>query len=162
MEKMFYDVKKLFGDDVFYLSDKTEVKSLEEGAVQYGGATRIGNKIYSNINEKTTFKTEENNTIGLIIPSTIDVNTVVDNKKYVEKIENTLKDFGKITTNIKSEGSWYSDTEGVIVEENNIILFNSNGNIFDMQLVKYLAEEIKTDMKQEAVTIILNDGIAII
>ena len=30
-----------------------------------------------------------------------------------------------------------------------------------MQLIKYLAEEIKTDMKQEAVTIVLNDGIAI-
>lgn len=159
---MKYDVKKLFGENVFYLANRIEVKSLEAGAKKFGGATKIGEKIYSNINEKTTFETEKENIIGLIIPSTINTNISINNKKYVDKIENTLKDFGKITTNIKSEGSWYSDTEGTVIEENNIILFNSNGNIFDMQLIKYLAEEIKTDMKQEAVTIVLNDGIAIV
>ena len=61
-----------------------------------------------------------------------------------------------------SRGSWYSDTEGVVVEENTIVTFESNGNPFDMQLLKYLAEKLKTDMKQEAITIILNDGIAIV
>lgn len=162
MCKYSYDVKSIFGESVFYLANRVEVGSLEEGAKMYGGATRIGNKIYSNIEEAENLELNEENTVGILVPTTIDVNTKINNKKYVDKIENTLKDFGKLITNIKSEGSWYSDVEGTVIEENNMILFNSNGNIFDLKLLSYLAEELKEDMKQEAVTVILNEGIAII
>ena len=159
---MKYNVKKLFGENVFYLANRIEVESLEAGAVQYGGATLINGKIYSNIEESEELNLNMKNTVGILVPSTIDVNTIVDNKKYVENVENTLKDFGKAISKFDSRGSWYSDTEGVVVEENTIVTFESNGNPFDLQLLRYLAEKLKSDMKQEAITIILNDGIAIV
>ena len=159
---MKYNVKKLFGENVFYLANRVEVESLEAGAVQYGGATLINGKIYSNVEESEELNLNMKNTVGILVPSTIDVNTTVDNKKYVEDVENTIKDFGKAISKFDSKGSWYSDTEGVVVEENTIVTFESNGNPFDLQLLRYLAEKLKSDMKQEAITIILNDGIAIV
>ena len=159
---MKYNVKNLFGENVFYLANRVEVESLEAGAIKYGGATALNGKIYSNIEESEELNLNMKNTVGILVPSTIDVNTIVDNKKYVENVENTLKDFGKAISKFDSRGSWYSDTEGVVVEENTIVTFESNGNPFDLQLLKYLAEKLKTDMKQEAITIILNDGIAIV
>ena len=159
---MKYNVKKLFGENVFYLANRIEVESLEAGAVQYGGATLINGKIYSNVEESEELNLNMKNTVGILVPTTIEVNTTIDNKKYVEDVENTIKDFGKAISKFDSRGSWYSDTEGVVVEENTIVTFESNGNPFDMQLLKYLAEKLKSDMKQEAITIILNDGIAIV
>ena len=159
---MEYNVKKLFGENTFYLANRIQVESLEDGAVQYGGATLINGKIYSNINESEELNLNMKNTVGILVPTTIEVNTIIDNKKYVEDVENTIKDFGKVISKFDSKGSWYSDTEGVVVEENTIVTFESNGNPFDLQLLKYLAEKLKSDMKQEAITIILNDGIAIV
>lgn len=159
---MEYNVKKLFGENTFYLANRIQVESLEDGAVQYGGATLIDGKIYSNIEESEKLKLNMKNTVGILVPTTIDVNVKVDNKKYVEEVENTIKDFGKTINKFDSKGSWYSDTEGVVVEENTIVTFESNGNPFDLKLLKYLAEKLKIDMNQEAITIILNDGIAII
>ena len=46
---MKYNVKKLFGENVFYLANRVEVESLEAGAIKYGGATALNGKIYSNI-----------------------------------------------------------------------------------------------------------------
>ena len=159
---MEYNVKKLFGENTFYLANRIQVESLEDGAVQYGGATLIDGKIYSNIEESEELKLNMKNTVGILVPTTININTKINNKKYVEDVENTIKDFGKNISKFDSKGSWYSDTEGVVVEENTIVTFESNGNPFDMQLLKYLAKKLKYDMKQEAITIILNDGIAII
>lgn len=159
---MEYNVKKLFGENTFYLANRIQVESLEDGAVQYGGATLIDGKIYSNVEESEELKLNMKNTVGILVPTTININTKINNKKYVEEVENTIKDFGKTINKFDSKGSWYSDIEGVVVEENTIVTFESNGNPFDMQLLKYLAEKLKTDMKQEAITIILNDGIAII
>ena len=159
---MKYNVKKLFGENVFYLANRVEVESLEAGAIKYGGATALNGKIYSNIEESEELNLNAKNTVGILVPTTIEVNTTIDNKKYVEDVENTIKDFGKAISKFDSRGSWYSDTEGVVVEENTIVTFESNGNPFDLQLLKYLAEKLKSDMKQEAITIILNDGIAIV
>ena len=44
-----------------------------------------GNKIYSNINESEELKTNDDNIFGILVPTTINVNTTVDNKKYVKE-----------------------------------------------------------------------------
>ena len=97
---MKYNVKKLFGENVFYLANRVEVESLEAGAIEYGGATLINGKIYSNIEESEELNLNMENTIGILVPSTVEVNTTVDNKKYVEEVENTIKDFGETSTQI--------------------------------------------------------------
>ena len=53
---MKYNVKKLFGENVFYLANRVEVESLEAGAIEYGGATALNGKIYSNIEESEELK----------------------------------------------------------------------------------------------------------
>ncbi len=71
---MKYDVKKLFGENTFYLAIRIQVESLEDGAIEYGGATLIDGKIYSNVEESEELKLNMKNTVGILVPSTIDIN----------------------------------------------------------------------------------------
>ena len=99
MKKM--NMEKIFGG--FCLSERKFVESLEKGAREFGGATKIDNEIFSNYNENPMFDIfEENdpmfttNLVGLIVPGTIDVDSQIDNTEFgthmrifIHKIFNT-------------------------------------------------------------------------
>ena len=161
------NVQKIFGG--FSLSERKFVESLEEGARLYGGATKIDNEIFSNYNEATEFDIfDENDTIfttnlvGLIVPGTIDVDSQIDNTEFVEYVINRLENVGKTDIlNYDVEGSWVMENGDVVIESNNMILFDSKCDEFDMNLLKELAEFVKTSMNQEAVSILINDGLVI-
>ena len=62
--KNTYNVKKIFGENTFYLNDRVEVKNLSEGAKLYGGATEINNEYekameQARINETRKAKTKK-------------------------------------------------------------------------------------------------------
>ena len=161
------NVQKIFGG--FSLSERKFVESLEEGARLYGGATKIDNEIFSNYNEATEFDIfDENDTIfttnlvGLIVPGTVDVDSQIDNTEFVEYVINRLENVGKTDIlNYDVEGSWVMENGDVVIESNNMILFDSKCDEFDMNLLKELAEFVKTSMNQEAVSILINDGLII-
>ena len=161
------NVQKIFGG--FSLSERKFVESLEEGARLYGGATKIDNEIFSNYNEATEFDIfDENDTIfttnlvGLIVPGTVDVDSQIDNTEFVEYVINRLENVGKTDIlNYDVEGSWVMENGEVVIESNNMILFDSKCDEFDMNLLKELAEFVKTSMNQEAVSILINDGLII-
>ena len=106
----------------FFLSSRTEVNSLE-AAKEYGGVTKFNGRFYSNY-EKDDNITLKNgiNKLSVIVPSTINADTHIDNKEYVEKYLILLAEkYNNIETE-KSVGSWYSDDlNKVIIEENCII-----------------------------------------
>ena len=98
---------KKFKQISFFLANRKEVNSLEEGARLYGGATLLEGKIYSNYEDGNFIKLlEEKNSISIVIPSTLDADIEIDNSEYVAKYLGILnKEYEKITVN-NSVGSW--------------------------------------------------------
>ena len=70
----------------FFLSGRKKVKSLKAGALQYGGATKYKNGIYSNIPESDYINiNDKNNEISIFIPSTCDIDKQVNNNDIMLK-----------------------------------------------------------------------------
>lgn len=156
---------KKFKQISFFLANRREVNSLEEGAKLYGGATLLEGKFYSNYEDGNFIKLlEGKNSISIIIPSTLDADVKIDNSEYVAKYLKILnKEYEKIIVN-NSMGSWYSDDlNKVIIEKNTIITINSkNLNAEDVNSMLNLAILIREDMKQEAVSVLVNDSLCIV
>ncbi len=155
-----------FGFD-FFLSRGKKVKSLEDGAKKYGGATKFDNFIISNYegSEYVDIK-EDNNEISVFVPSTINTNEKTDSKieteksmQYLERFYN-LEDMRYYTT----KGSWYSeDLQSVVIEDITIITLKIEKiTEKDVKIFKRLASRIKRNMKQEGVTISINEAMAIV
>ena len=156
---------KNFNQINFFLANKREVNSLEEGAKLYGGATLLNNKIYSNYEGDEYIKIlEKNNSISIIIPSTLDADIEINNAEYVSKYLSILnKEYKNITVS-DSVGSWYSDDlNKVIIEKNTIITINSNDRTAeDINSMLNLGILIRDDMRQEAVSVLVNDSLCIV
>ena len=156
---------KKFKQISFFLANRKEVNSLEEGAKLYGGATLLEGKIYSNYEDGSYIKLlEGKNSISIVIPSTLDADIEIDNSEYVTKYLSILnKEYKKITVS-NSMGSWYSDDlNKVIIEKNTIITINSkNLSAEDINSMLNLAILIREDMKQEAVSVLVNNSLCIV
>ena len=157
---------KKFKQISFFLGGRKEVNSLEEGAKKYGGATLLGGKFYSNYeNDDYINLLEGENSISVIIPSTLDADAEIDNTEYVTRYLKILnKEYsGKITV-YNSIGSWYSeDLNKVIIEKNTIITVNSdNIDAEEVNSILNLGILIKNDMRQEAVSVLINDALCLV
>ena len=123
--KKSINVNSLKGVD-FFLGGIEKVDSLEIGAQKNDGATLFKDGIFSNYDngENNITIDSKNNTISIIIPSTIDVDKEIDNKKYVEYYSNIIKNYAKFKNVFfyNSIGSWFSDDlNKVVIEKNTII-----------------------------------------
>lgn len=152
----------------FFLSDSIKVKSLKQGALQNGGATKAQNKIYSNIasNDYITLNTN-NNKLSIFVPDTINVNKKADNKQFIDYAIQYIQTNFNNTNNIqfeKTKGSWYSeDLQKVVYDNITIISFESASiTAIDINIMVILANYIKQHMMQEGVTITINNSMAII
>jgi hypothetical protein len=150
----------------FFLGGKIKVESLERGATEYGGATIFEDGIYSNIKTNDFIKVKDINTISLFIPSTIEINNKADNSLYVETVINLLSEKYNINdiTFYKTSGSWFNEEgQQIIIEDITIInLRLKEINISDINIFIEMANFIKEEMKQEAVSININDCLAIV
>ena len=156
---MKLNVTRIF-EGCFNLSEKRIVNSLEEGARLYGGATKIGEVIYSNYNESNEFEIKEyDNTVGVIVPGTLDVDTKIDNFKFVNQVLEMLGN--RLVQNVEIQGAWTMENGDVVIENNNMLLFDSTNIVEDLELLKGIAEYLKVAMSQEAISIIVNDSLAI-
>ncbi len=157
---------KKFEQISFFLGGRKEVNSLEEGAKKYGGATLLDGKIYSNYENGDCINLlEKKNSISIIIPSTLDADIEIDNTEYVTRYLKILnKEYrGKITV-CNSQGSWFSDDlNKVIIEKNTIITITSdNIDAENINSMLNLGILIKEDMKQEAVSIMVNNSLCLV
>ena len=148
----------------FFLSSRTEVNSLE-AAKEYGGVTKFNGRFYSNY-EKDDNITLKNgiNKLSVIVPSTINADTHIDNKEYVEKYLILLAEKYNNIEIEKSVGSWYSDDlNKVIIEENCIITISvKDASVEDISYLLELGIKIKNDMTQEAVSVLINDSLCLV
>ena len=92
------------------------------------------------------------------------LNKMIDNTEYVSKYLSILNKEYKNITIYNSMGSWYSDDlNKVIIEKNTIITINSNNLIAeDINSMLNLGILIRDDMRQEAVSVLVNDSLCIV
>ncbi len=153
------NVSKIF-EGCFNLSEKRIVNTLEEGARMYGGATKIGNTIYSNCTESNEFEIKDyNNTVGIIVPGTLDVDTKIDNSKFVNQVLEMLGN--RLVQNVEIQGAWTMENGNVVIEDNNLLTFTTNNLMQDLELLKDIAKWLKVAMNQEAISIVVDDSLAI-
>ena len=161
----------IFGE-CFFLSDKIQVDSLETGAKLYGGCTKIDGKCYSNIDngEYMTIYRNKKNILSVLVPSTKDVNKIMSKEEhlsYIKKYAGILMDKFFNRSSLLSdvvEGSWYSDDlDETIVEKSGILTIQlENVTEDDIKFFKKVALDIKQELTQEAVSIFVNDSLAIV
>lgn len=158
----------LFNQITFFLSNKTKVNSLEEGASKYGGATQIENSIYSNVEGDSNIKVNSNNnSISLFVPSTIEVNSDINNTEYVNRYLNNIQFHFSENEDIllhRSKGSWYSDDlKKTVIEDITIIeVITKELTQKDINFMLNLGIQVKNDMSQECVSISINDSLCLV
>jgi hypothetical protein len=149
----------------FFLSSRVKVNSLQAGAKKYGGATQFKNAIYSNVAGDNNIKINKtNNIISIFIPSTININQKIDNSEFVQYSENYLMRFFGNTYTYNSKGSWYSDELKKVIIENIAIIQVTLNKVTeqDINIFINLAKHIKQEMRQEGVSITINNSLAIV
>lgn len=152
---------------LFFLSNKKKVESLESGAMENGGATynKHTKELYSNIPGSDFIELSNNNKISLFIPDTININEKINPLKYAkyitDKISNRYNDINDIEYGL---GSWYSeDLQRVVYDNLTIVSINLlTVTKKDIQFFISLANWIKKEMSQEAVTITINDSLCLV
>lgn len=154
------DMNKLFAG-CFMLAEKSVVESLELGAKEFGGATKIGDLIFSNHTENSEFNIYEGmkNTIGIIVPGTIDVDSKIDNFKFKNRVLEMLEN--RLVEDCPVEGAWIMENGQCVIENNNLLTFKSDCNPADLELLKKIADYLKVAMSQEAISIVINDSLII-
>ena len=147
----------------FILDSRVPVESLETGAIAYGGATQVNNFIFSNIDNGLPIEIQEVNTYGIIVPTTVNVNEVIDNTEYLQYVERKLNII-EDTETFAGSGSWYSeDLNEVIIENNNIVTFITDMDpSVVLQYMRLIALNLKDMMSQEGISILVNDGLVIV
>ena len=152
----------------FFLGGIKKVDSLEIGARKNGGATLFKDGVFSNYDngENNIIIDNKKNTISIIIPSTIDADKEINNKKYVEYYSNIIKNYAKFKNVFfyNSYGSWFSDNlNKVIIEKNTIITIEVNDlTIKDIMFMINLGKIVKKDMTQEAISVIINNALCLV
>ena len=165
-------INKSIFEGCFFLSDKIQVGSLETGAIQHGGCTKIDGKCYSNIDngEYMTIYSNKKNTLSVLVPSTKDVNREMSKEEhlsYIKKYAGLIMDkffgLGDFKSNTV-EGSWYSDDLSEVVVEKSGMLSVELDDVTesDIKFFEKIATDIKEDLTQEAVSVFVNDSLAII
>lgn len=146
------------------LNSYVRVPSLECGALAHGGATQVNGITYSNISTGEPIALGDINSYGIIIPSTMDIDQQVDSSEYVERYTKKLQLIASNVETIPAKGSWYSDElDRVVVEDNTILAFTSSHDPRSiMNFLGTLAGRIKDEMRQEAVSILVNEGLVIV
>ena len=147
----------------FILDSRVPVESLETGAIAHGGATQINDFIFSNIDNGLPIEIQEINTYGIIVPTTINVNEVINNREYLEYVDRKMSIIAD-TEIYTGAGSWYSEDLGeVIIENNNIVTFITDMDpSVVLQYMRLIALNLKDMMSQEGISILVNDGLVIV
>ena len=165
--KKSINVNSLKGVD-FFLGGMEKVDSLEIGAQKNGGATLFKEGVFSNYDngENNIIIDNKKNTISIIIPSTIDADKEINNKKYVEYYSSIIKNYAKFKNVFfyNSCGSWFSDNlNKVIIEKNTIITIEVDDlTSKDIMFMINLGKIVKKDMTQEAISVIINNALCLV
>lgn len=156
----------------FFLSGKKAVSNLEEAAKQYGGATLNldTSEMYSNVPGSESIqlrKAHELNTLSVFIPSTDGTYEQADREKVKKVVSSVIqkiyRKYEAVPTIEKGLGSWQADDGGIAYD--NLIIASvhlENVSDADIRFFVSLGRFIKKEMTQEAVSLGINDALALV
>jgi hypothetical protein len=156
----------------FFLSGRVPVTNLEQAAKQYGGATHNydTDEMFSNIpgGEFIQLRSgKQLNTLSVFIPSTDGTYAAADNEKIKRVISTIIskvyKRYEAVPTIEKGIGSWQADDGGIAYDHLTITSVHiETVTETDIRFFVRLGLYIKRELKQEAVTITINDALALV
>jgi hypothetical protein len=100
-----------------------------------------------------------NHCVEIYVPSTINVDVPCDNKKFVEQVAEKLTELFGGATATDGLGYWKSQNGLVTEKSTKVFSFVNNEQFNDKNLDKVvrIAEKVKKDMQQEAVTLVVDN-----
>ena len=112
-------------------------------------------------NIKQIFKNGLRERVAVYVPSTIDaVNDGSDiSARMVERVAAALSEMFGGATITEGRGAWMSAEHGLIIEQVTIIYSYCNNDALEQNAARLheLAEQIRDEMRQEAVSVEIND-----
>lgn len=149
---------KTLKTNYFYLMNSKQIKEEEITS----GATKFNNKWVTNYQESDTIEIKDNNELSIYVPSTIDIDKINENiNKTIEEIKSKIKE---ATKDYKTNGAWRTEEGTIVFEEITILSIDVNKENFENKLNEFIAiaEGMKIDLKQEGISIGINNGLMII
>ena len=151
-------MKKTLRTNYFYLMNSKQIKESEIT----NGATKFNNQWVTNYQESNTIEVKENNKLSIYVPSTIDVDKINKNiNKTIEEVKGKIKE---ATKDYKTNGAWRTEEGSIVFEEITILSIDVNKENFENKLNEFIiiAKEMKKNLKQEGISIGINNGLMII
>ena len=96
--------------------------------------------------------------ITVYIPATVNINETIDNTEFVNKAATLLSECFGGATSTEALGYWVSDTAGLVKENTTIEFAYAGEDDLKKNLDKVIdfCQDLKTEMKQDAVALELN------
>lgn len=96
--------------------------------------------------------------VKVYVPSTFDIDQKIDNSFFVNEVQKRLSNLFGGATSYKADGSWIT-SDNVLVNENItvIVAFTSQLDNIAKDEVLTICEWLKNELKQEAVSMELNN-----
>jgi PII-like signaling protein len=151
-------MEKTLKTDYFYLMNSKQIKEEEITS----GATKFNDQWITNYQESDMIEIKDNNELSIYVPSTIDVDKINENiDKTIEEVKNKIKES---TKSYKTNGAWRTEEGTIVFEEITILSIDVNKENFENKLNEFIiiAEEMKKELKQEGISIGINNGLMII
>jgi PII-like signaling protein len=126
------------------------------------GATKFNGQWVTNYQESDMIEVKNNNELSIYVPSTIDIDKINENiNETIEEVKNKIKE---ATKEYKTNGAWRTEEGTIVFEEITILSIDVNKESFENKLNEFIiiAEEMKKDLKQEGISIGINNGLMII
>ncbi len=151
-------MKKYEVSNYYYLNSKKQINKNEINS----GATMFDGQWFTNFNESNVINIEKNNKISIYVPSTIDIDKTNENIKEV--IRDVKREIKENTEEYYTQGAWRTHDNKIVYENICILTINTNENNFEKKINEFIkiANNLKKELNQEAVSIGVNDGLLII
>lgn len=96
--------------------------------------------------------------VTFIVPATTDINKEIDNTPFVDRVATLLSECFGGATATQTLGYWKSPTMGLVKEKSTTVYaYCSEKDLQDhVEKVIELAEQLKTEMSQDAIAIEIN------
>ena len=96
--------------------------------------------------------------ITVYIPATVNINETIDNTEFVNKAATLLSECFGGATSTEALGYWVSDTAGLVKENTTMVFAYAGEDDLKKNLDKVIdfCQDLKTEMKQDAVALELN------
>lgn len=96
--------------------------------------------------------------ITVYIPATVNINETIDNTEFVNKAATLLSECFGGATSTEALGYWVSDTAGLVKENTTMVFAYAGEDDLKKNLDRVIdfCQDLKTEMKQDAVALELN------